>query len=126
MVLSHHLRRHRGPNSVVLDIGGWIGLTGLYIANFVPRVVAFEPDIAARSELVANVALNPLLEPRIHVYDSCISDKREQLAMKGDPGASWSSLMFIGDTKLPSWTVTCYPLEDLLVRAGVDGRDVIL
>jgi hypothetical protein len=46
-----------------------VGITGLYYSTYAPRVVAVEPDLIARSELVANVALNPFLEPRIRVYD---------------------------------------------------------
>jgi FkbM family methyltransferase len=57
------------PDATVLDIGGWVGITGLYYSTYAPRVVAVEPDLIARSELVANVALNPFLEPRIRVYD---------------------------------------------------------
>ena len=56
-------------DATVLDIGGWIGITGMYYSTHAPRVIAVEPDITARSELVANVALNPVLEPRIRVYD---------------------------------------------------------
>lgn len=59
----------RRPGAWMLDIGGWIGITGLYAAQFVPNVMAFEPDIAARSELVANVWLNPLYERKIRITD---------------------------------------------------------
>lgn len=113
-------------NATVLDIGGWIGITGLFYSTLAPRVIALEPDMAARSELVANVALNPLLEPRIRIYDKCISDKREKVLMKGDPGGSWSSTKFFDDKKLPAWEVDCMPLEDFLKIANVEVKDIIL
>lgn len=114
------------PNATVLDIGGWIGITGMYYSTVAPRVVAVEPDIVARSELVANVALNPFLEPRIRVYDKCISNKKGKITMKGDPGGSWSSILFFNDKgSLPSWEVECLTFESFLKVANVDPKDVI-
>lgn len=51
----------RRPGAWVLDLGGWIGVTGLYAAQFAPQVLAFEPDPAARSELVRGPVAVPCI-----------------------------------------------------------------
>lgn len=53
-VLSRLLK----PGSYYVDIGGWIGPTVLFAAALGARVVAFEPDDVAFSELSQNVRLN--------------------------------------------------------------------
>jgi hypothetical protein len=52
---------------------------------------ALEPDPLARAALLANLAVNPSLLPKITVFDACISTKREQLVMAGN-GQSGSAL----------------------------------
>jgi len=61
------------------------------------RVVAVEPDPVAREELVANAVLNPELEAHVHVYSHCVHSLCGKAAMKGDPGGSWSSILFKDD-----------------------------
>jgi hypothetical protein len=47
--------------------------------------------------------------------------------MKGDPGASWSSILFGDNDKgtLAAWQVECLPFEEHLQTAGIDGADVV-
>ena len=61
-------RRHVRPGDVALDIGANIGAHTLRLAQLVGpsgRVFAFEPTTFAYRKLVANIALNPELAPRI-------------------------------------------------------------
>ena len=159
----------------MLDIGGWIGVTGcqccrstplpifalrstrapraaapalraaspltplphppppppcrltVYGAQFLTEVHAFEPDPAARSELVANVALNPLFEQRLRVHPLCLSHADEEVTMKGDPGGSWSSVLFFDDKgTLPKWTISCRRFAPTLRELGIAPADVAL
>lgn len=117
----------RRPGAWMLDIGGWIGLTGLYAAQFVPNVLAFEPDNVARSELVANVWLNPAFEPKIRVTPKCVSHERKTVQMKGDPGGSWSSILFGDKDKgtLVSWEVECLPFVGASIRRASLRRPLL-
>ena len=45
--------------------------------------------------------------------------------MKGDPGGSWSSILFHNDKTLPSWKVECITFEMFLELAQVDPNDVV-
>jgi FkbM family methyltransferase len=61
-------RRHLRPGNIALDIGANIGAHTLHLAQFVGsngRVFAFEPTTFAHRKLLANIALNPDLAPRI-------------------------------------------------------------
>lgn len=53
--------------------------------------------LLSRTLQAANAYLNPLFEPRIRIVDKCVSHERSSVTMKGDPGASWSSILFFDD-----------------------------
>ena len=61
-------RRHLRPGDIALDIGANIGSHTLHLARFVGphgRVFAFEPTTFAYRKLLANIAMNPEMAPRI-------------------------------------------------------------
>jgi FkbM family methyltransferase len=61
-------RRHLRPGDIALDIGANIGSHTLLLAQSVGpsgRVFAFEPTTFAYGKLLANIAMNPDLAPRI-------------------------------------------------------------
>merc|ERR1719362_1583049 len=47
-----------GPCSIVLDVGGWIGATALWMSAVARRVVVLEPGSRAYGELELNAAKN--------------------------------------------------------------------
>ncbi|CAE7284291.1 unnamed protein product [Symbiodinium sp. CCMP2592] len=51
-------RRFVRPDSIVLDVGGWIGSTSIWLAALAQKVLVLEPSDAAFEELVQNVAQN--------------------------------------------------------------------
>jgi hypothetical protein len=55
----------------------------------------------------------------------CISNKPGKLVMKGDPGGSWSSILFHNDKTLPSWTVDCVTFDKFLEVANINADDII-
>jgi FkbM family methyltransferase len=65
------------PDAVVMDVGANIGAISLNLARLVPQghVYAFEPTDFAYKKLNRNVALNPLLAPRITTTQAFVSDR---------------------------------------------------
>lgn len=64
-------------DAVIVDVGANIGAISLNLARLVPQghVYAFEPTDYAFKKLNRNVALNPLLAPRITVTRAFVSDR---------------------------------------------------
>lgn len=69
---------------VVIDIGMNVGLTSLLLANnpMVAAVHSFEPFATPFARAHANIALNPLLEPKITAYPFGLADRKEALRVK--------------------------------------------
>lgn len=83
------------PESIVVDVGGWIGCTPLYCAHLAGKVYAFEPDAAALKILRLNFALNPQLASRITLFEAGLGTTDGQVALfNRAPGNSGSSLLF--------------------------------
>jgi FkbM family methyltransferase len=69
------------PGQTVLDIGANIGAHTLPLARLVGdngRVVAFEPTAFAFRKCAANVALNPLLRPRISLQQVMLVETQSE------------------------------------------------
>jgi FkbM family methyltransferase len=78
------------PESVFVDIGGWIGPTALVAAAFGGIVHSFEPDPAALKAFRRHLALNPELADRIHLHD---------YALGGSNGTATISAPALGDSR---------------------------
>jgi hypothetical protein len=63
--LTPWYRRWITPGRVVWDVGAHDGYTALLYAQLGARVEAFEPDPSACERLLANLRLNPGLEPLV-------------------------------------------------------------
>jgi FkbM family methyltransferase len=76
----------------MIDVGAHVGLTTLYAAGRVGRVVAFEPSPVNFAVLRRNVALNPELSARISLFAEGLSDRDERVPLYakayGDSGSS--------------------------------------
>ncbi|MEO1331364.1 MAG: FkbM family methyltransferase [Pseudomonadota bacterium] len=70
-----------GPAPLFVDVGVWIGPITLYAAGRGAKVLALEPDPAARLALVENLAANPALEERVMVVAGALDDRPEPLTL---------------------------------------------
>jgi len=55
------------PNDIIWDIGASVGLVSIYAAEYVEKVISFEPDDLIYNRLVKNIRLNGLqdkIEPK--------------------------------------------------------------
>lgn len=79
------------PESVMLDIGAWIGPTALYAASRAEQVFAFEPDPVAYNGLTENLALNHV--KNVVPYMVAVSNawKGISFGIRNAPGDSMSS-----------------------------------
>lgn len=82
-------------DTVVLDIGAWIGPTVLFAARRARRVIAFEPDGVAAAALRRNLALNPDIAPKVLVREAAVWTEtgRRPMGNRAAPGDSMSSLL---------------------------------
>ena len=76
----------------MVDFGAYIGFTALHAASHGVEVHAFEPNPAAHDLLARNVAANPDLAPRVHLYRHGIGAREEEVTLyakaHADSGAS--------------------------------------
>ncbi|CAK9016854.1 Uncharacterized protein SCF082_LOCUS13371 [Durusdinium trenchii] len=74
------------PGAVVLDAGGWIGSTALWLAERARKVVVLEPGDRAFEELLLHVAQNPTRRSRLSLLRAALGPKRGlvQMTNRGD------------------------------------------
>ena len=84
------------PGATVIDVGAWIGPTALVAARSASKVVAYEPDPEAASELRANLELNEVTN--VEVRQWALFDRDGELplspGMLDELGLSVSSLVY--------------------------------
>jgi FkbM family methyltransferase len=115
------IRAEAGPGTAFLDVGAWIGATALLAASCGARVVALEPDPAARAQLLANLALNPALSARIHVVERALAPTAAPVAMGPGrkAGDSMSSALYgAGPGAWTAQAITAAELDRLLPPGG--------
>lgn len=71
------MRLYVDDQTVCVDAGAWIGDTVLLAALRARRLVAFEPDPAARAALERNMSLNPTVD-NVEVRSEALSDRNGQ------------------------------------------------
>lgn len=76
----------------MIDFGAYIGFTALHAASRGAEVWAFEPNPESHDLLVRNVAANPALSPRMHLFQHGIGARDETAILyakaHADSGAS--------------------------------------
>lgn len=104
------------PDSLMLDVGAWIGATCLYGAQLAKSCIAFEPDPIAFKVLERNVAANKEANWRgsLEIRNAAINKDGEsfELGARHDGGDSQSSVLFSG--RETTWTVSAHRLQDIL------------
>ena len=107
------IARHAGPDTVVLDIGAWIGVTSFYAARTAKAVIAVDPDPQCLSILRALAQE----EPKVTVVEGALSD-RDRVTVNAVEGfgSSETSVLDIGDGA--SRPVPGLRMDDLFAKAG--------
>ncbi len=113
-------------DTLFIDIGGWIGPITLLAASLGARVLTFEPDPRAFELLSANVAANPVLAPRIRLYNAAVSPKagRVRLGSPKKPGDSMGSIL-AADSGVALWDAAAILPADIAALAADAGRIVL-
>jgi FkbM family methyltransferase len=118
--------------ATVLDIGANIGAHTLPLARLVGErghVIAFEPTRRAYEKLIANVALNPALAPRIACHQLMLSDRAD--APAGALTASWplfASAAEVDDHGGRTWSTDgarATTLDAFCAEAGIARVDFV-
>jgi FkbM family methyltransferase len=107
------LRRFLTPNTVYLDIGGWIGVTPFWASRIARKVITVEPDPICRDILRR---LLPLY-PNVTLLEGALSPKSEVTVHAVDGfGSSETSILNIGGEGTAE--VAGLPAQKLLEAAG--------
>ncbi|WP_297618072.1 FkbM family methyltransferase [uncultured Roseicyclus sp.] len=119
---------HITPDTLMLDIGAWIGPTSLYAAHNAAQVVAFEPDPVAFERLSRNLELNRGADwaHRLKICQTAISANGEpfRLGSQRAGGDSRSSALFAD--RRTSWEVETTRLETVLKTHATPGQPIFL
>ncbi|HUB14524.1 MAG TPA: FkbM family methyltransferase [Acetobacteraceae bacterium] len=78
----------------MVDFGAYIGLTALYAATHVETVYAFEPSPVNYELLARNVAENPDLAPRVHLFRHGLGARDETVTLYAKATADSGSSVF--------------------------------
>jgi FkbM family methyltransferase len=100
------------PGDVVYDIGAWIGpytLLASQLTGPTGRVLSFEPDPVARTQLERNLAVNGA--QNVKVFPIALSDRTGSARISG--GGSEAVVGETGDTEVQTMT-----LPDFIAREG--------
>lgn len=115
----------------MIDFGAFIGFTSLYAATAVPEVASFEPSPANHALLIANIAANPALAPRIRVHRHAVGavDATLPLYAKGHADSGSSLFQTVQRATLvrgrADSIVRVRAAADTLEDAGLDGETLL-
>ncbi|MEM7692957.1 MAG: FkbM family methyltransferase [Pseudomonadota bacterium] len=120
-------------DTVVLDIGAWIGPTVLYAASRARRVIAFEPDPVAATALRENLAMNAGITAKVAVEEAAVWREGGTLSLgsRGALGDSMSSaLVHDGAATFEARAIAAGELmnrlgadEKLFIKMDVEGAE---
>ncbi len=115
----------------MIDFGAYIGFTALHAACHGVEVFAFEPNPAAHDLLARNVAVNPDLASRVHLFRHGIGPHDEEAVLyakaQADSGASLHRTIERGSVirGMAAATITLRDASTVLREAGVDRRTLL-
>jgi FkbM family methyltransferase len=116
-------------DTVVVDVGTWIGPTLLFDGQLASKTYAVEADPAAFAEVSCNLKQNvhETWYNRVYLQAGCLGVESRLLEIRsGGPGNSMSSLnKFYQETPNSvafKWSVHCYCLPDLFKIWGIDSE----
>lgn len=121
-------RQNITPETLVLDVGAWIGATALYAAQLGAKCIAFEPDPVAFAELQANYNANEAKDwiTRLSVVNAAVTVDGEPLKLgsRAGGGDSTSSALFADEDT--NWVVPSRRLPDILSEFGEPNQPVFV
>jgi FkbM family methyltransferase len=115
----------------MIDFGAYIGFTALHAASRGVEVYAFEPNPASHDLLVRNVAANPDLAPRIHLFRHGIGPRDADAVLyakaHADSGASLHQTIERGCVLrgVPAATIHLRDASAVLREINVDRRTLL-
>jgi FkbM family methyltransferase len=115
----------------MIDFGAFIGFTTLHAASHGVEVFAFEPNPASHDLLARNVAANPTLAPRIHLFRHGIGPRDGEAMLfakaKADSGASLHRTVERGGTiaGAPAAVIELRDAARVLRERMVDDRTLL-
>lgn len=114
--------------TLVIDIGAWIGPTVLYSAQLAKKCIAFEPDPIAFPRLQDNHKLNASASwyKNLIIYDKAVSTQKGEIMLGSQEGGgdSMSSVLFAGNST--HWAVEAVTLEDVLAEHSKPDQPIFL
>ena len=109
-------------DKIYLDIGAWIGPTVLYGAQLAKKVITFEPDPVAWTELQSNLALNSFTN--IDAYKLALADHTGTLKM-GSDNRLGESVSRVGNFKDElSFETECIVFDEFISKLGSEINDI--
>ena len=69
--------QHKDKNKIAIDIGGWIGVTSIYLAKLFKSVITIEADVIAFNALSENINDNQCKNVSLHnkaFYNSTVNN----------------------------------------------------
>lgn len=115
----------------MIDFGAYIGFTALHAASRGAEVYVFEPNPAAHDLLVRNVAANPELAPRMHLFRHGIGPRDADAVLyvkaHADSGASLHRTIERGSViqGVPAAMIHLRDASAVLREVGVDRRTLL-
>lgn len=120
--------RYLNNDSVVIDIGSWIGPISLYASTIAKKVYSVEPDTIAYNEFSRNLAANPTLAEKIKINKMCINNvNKKVLLWNNDCWGNSGSRIVEKDksTSITSEEVESITLYNFLLDNKIDKFDYL-
>lgn len=115
--------KFKNTSKVMIDMGGWIGITPLYCADKFAEVIAFECDSVAIDRFNCNLHANPSIK-NVHLIEKAIWFNEGEISFGsqkgGKLGDSESSVVF---SEAPH-RVPCTTLLNTLNDKRIHPRDI--
>lgn len=109
-------------NDIILDVGGYIGSTALYFAQYAKKVYVLEPSEVAYELLLENVKQNPFKGEIIPIKKGLDDyDGKGRIFTIGDDRIGSSLLCYSPRGK--SWEIDVTRLDTFLKEYGIDHVD---
>ena len=115
----------------MVDFGAYVGFTALYAATHVETVFAFEPSPVNHELLARNVAVNPELASRIHLFRHGLGARDEQVMLYAKGMADFGASIFQDIERrgvvsgTPEAAIALRNAAEVLREVGLDRRTLL-